>query len=442
MAGITKTAQGPRVSKRLRQAKQLVWLYFILLIFEGGLRKWFLTGLSDVLLVIRDPIALLIYFKCLSSSRFTNNPWIVTAVLFSVLSFILGMTASGNLLVTAFGIRTNFFHLPMIFAIGYIWDRDDVQKFGRILIYGSIGMSILTLLQFYSPNESWLRQSAGGIEGEGIMGAKGRFRPSGTFSFVVGLAAFYPLVSAFLAAAYHKVLLIRSWHLIAISALTIIASLATISRTAVLASGLVIIIAIGAAPFTRNMSKGLSSLLTAIVLLSVILPFSDTFNETFDTFAERWEGATDMVEGEEVQSVSRRFFGNFTGVPYAISNAPTLGVGIGMGSNVAAFLMGGSRTFTIAEGELEKCIYEMGPLFGILYLGMRIALFFKLGVTSVQSLNRRDPLPILIFSALGLLILFGQWAQPTIQGFAVFGGGLVLASKNRRKTVSPSITTR
>lgn len=46
----------PLQVKRLRQ---LFWLYFWLLIFEGALRKWLLPGLSNVLLLVRDPVALL-----------------------------------------------------------------------------------------------------------------------------------------------------------------------------------------------------------------------------------------------------------------------------------------------------------------------------------------------------------------------------------------------
>jgi hypothetical protein len=45
----------PLQVKRLRQ---LLWLYFWLLIFEGALRKWLLPGLSTPLLLVRDPVAL------------------------------------------------------------------------------------------------------------------------------------------------------------------------------------------------------------------------------------------------------------------------------------------------------------------------------------------------------------------------------------------------
>ena len=44
---------------RLKLLRQLLWLYFWLLIFEGALRRWLLPGLATPLLLVRDPIALL-----------------------------------------------------------------------------------------------------------------------------------------------------------------------------------------------------------------------------------------------------------------------------------------------------------------------------------------------------------------------------------------------
>jgi hypothetical protein len=44
--------------------KKLIWAYFLLLLFEGALRKWFLPGLSQGLLIIRDPIVIWIYYLC------------------------------------------------------------------------------------------------------------------------------------------------------------------------------------------------------------------------------------------------------------------------------------------------------------------------------------------------------------------------------------------
>ena len=50
------------VSSELTLIKKLIWSYFLLLLFEGALRKWFLPGLSQGLLIVRDPIAVWIYY--------------------------------------------------------------------------------------------------------------------------------------------------------------------------------------------------------------------------------------------------------------------------------------------------------------------------------------------------------------------------------------------
>ena len=50
--------------------KKLIWVYFILLLSEGALRKWFLPSLSQGLLIIRDPIAIWIYYLCYAKGVF------------------------------------------------------------------------------------------------------------------------------------------------------------------------------------------------------------------------------------------------------------------------------------------------------------------------------------------------------------------------------------
>src|SRR6056300_865217 len=53
--------------------KEIIWLYFLLLLFEGALRKWFLPGLSQGLLIVRDPIVLWIYYLCYAKGLFPLN---------------------------------------------------------------------------------------------------------------------------------------------------------------------------------------------------------------------------------------------------------------------------------------------------------------------------------------------------------------------------------
>ena len=95
--------------------KKLIWAYFLLLLFEGALRKWFLPGLSQGLLIIRDPIVIWIYYLCYAQGVFPLEnkylqrcfQWVALAV---VLSFLINRA---NPLTIAYGARTNLLHFPL-----------------------------------------------------------------------------------------------------------------------------------------------------------------------------------------------------------------------------------------------------------------------------------------------------------------------------------------
>ena len=68
--------------------RRMIWLYFVLLIAEGALRKWFVPSLSVPLLVIRDPLVLLIYAQAARCRRFpVSGPMVACFLLLS--SFVL-----------------------------------------------------------------------------------------------------------------------------------------------------------------------------------------------------------------------------------------------------------------------------------------------------------------------------------------------------------------
>ena len=46
--------------------KKLIWAYFLLLLFGGSLKEMVLPGLSQGLLIVRDPIVIWIYYFAMS----------------------------------------------------------------------------------------------------------------------------------------------------------------------------------------------------------------------------------------------------------------------------------------------------------------------------------------------------------------------------------------
>ena len=104
------------------------------------------------------------------------------------------------------------------------------------------------------------------------------------------------------------------------------------------------------------------------------------------------------------------------------------GSGIGVGTNVGAFLLTGRKGFPLGENEWARVVAELGIIMGPAFLILRIAIVFYLAKLSIRSVKDKNYLPIFIFSACFITILNGSFSQPTILGFAVFAGGLCLSA--------------
>jgi hypothetical protein len=91
-------------SSSRRRLRQLIWLYFWLLIFEGALRKWVFPGLSNILLLVRDPIALSAVFlgwPLLQQKRW--QIWLLPLFVIGILGTILAITVGhGDLMSFCF----------------------------------------------------------------------------------------------------------------------------------------------------------------------------------------------------------------------------------------------------------------------------------------------------------------------------------------------------
>src|SRR5437773_460069 len=73
-------------SKKVRIVGWLILFYIILLMFEGALRKWIAPRFSDLLLVVRDPVLILIYVMALKARVFPRNGWILSLAIIGLLS--------------------------------------------------------------------------------------------------------------------------------------------------------------------------------------------------------------------------------------------------------------------------------------------------------------------------------------------------------------------
>lgn len=424
-----KTAADPQ--KRIKQA---IWLYFFLLIFEGALRKWVLPELSTPLLIVRDPIALWLLITSFNRGLLKVNVYVGAIWALMFISFCTAMAfGHGNIYVALFGLRIFVLHFPLIFLIGKVFDEDDVLKMGKTLLWIMIPMTYLMVLQFFSPQSSWINKGVGGgTETGGYWGALGYFRPPGTFSFTSGLSQFYGLAGAFIFyfwLADFKV--VKKWLLLIATSCLLLSIPFSISRTLFFSLEISLLFAIVASARTpRYLSRFIVALGGGAVLLLVLSNF-DFFNIGLEIFTYRYEHSNQGEGGVEGVFFDR-FLGSMFGVVMSSNAIPFWGYGLGGGTNVGAVIMTGSSSFLISEGEWGRLIGEMGFILGISVIVIRALLSIKMVLRAIPAMINKNFLPWMLMSFSFLIILQGQWAQPTALGFAALSGGLVMASFRKR----------
>lgn len=425
----------PRISPGLKMLRRLIYLYAFFLIFEGGFRKWFLPGLATPLLIVRDPVVVLCIFQALKIGLFRWNGWLTLTALLAVVTAALAMTfGHGNVMITIFGIRSNYLHIPMIFIIGRAFDYQEVCRMGRYILWASIPMTIVLCMQFNSPPDAVINVGVGGIGTSTFDGTMGYRRPSAMFSFVNGSAQFYTLAASFLFLALLQKIGVP-WWLLMLSSVAILASIPfSISR--LLFFGIAIV-AVGTAFSVVIAHRRILWLVRGAIVLGIIIAalFTIPGLETpRKVFMHRWEVAAQdeqagggAIWGRTIKGTAMQLSGLF--------ETDIFGSGLGFGTNVASSMLTGDRGYLIAEGEWARCVGELGPIFGFLFIALRAGLAIMLFYRSCITAKLRNNVAALIlwFGSAHVLVQ-GQWGQPTAQGFATLSAGLVLAACNLPKT--------
>ncbi|RYY07396.1 MAG: hypothetical protein EOP43_03360, partial [Sphingobacteriaceae bacterium] len=422
-----RLAPGSKVDPN-RDLKIGIWIYFLLLIFEGALRKWFLPGLATPLLIVRDPVAVWLVVKCwqrglLPSSIYLNIMFTIGVIsIFTAIFF-----GHGNLWVAIYGARPFLIHFPLVFVIGKIFNRDDVIKIGIATLWITIPMTILIGLQFYSPQSAWVNRGVGGdMAGAGYSGAMGFFRPPATFSFTTGTTSYYSYAACFVFYFLFNIRQVNTLVLIAATLALFAAIPFSISRGLLYQNGVTLVFAILAvARKPKYLGKMIFAIAGSFVLLIVLSQIS-FLQKPLEAFTLRFTSAGESEGGAIKGTLGNRFV---TGLTRGFSDTydlPYFGYGVGMGSKVGAMLLtGNSKAFLIAEDEWPRLVGEIGPLMGIIAILTRIIFAFQIAFACYKKLGENDLLPWMLLSFGFLAIAQMIWSQPTYLGFFVILGGLL-----------------
>ena len=420
----------------IRNIRRLIWLYFWLLLIEGALRKWVLPQLSNPLLIIRDPVVLLIYVLAIRARVFPRNAWVLSLAIIAFLSLAVSFVALWQyippdriILISGYGFRANFLHLPLIFLMPRVLRPEDVRRIGWWVLVLVVPMALLMVAQFRAAPDSLLNRTASG-EGEQIVAALGKVRTAATFSFVVGVVAYFALATGFLVWAalkrgvYRNLLLLASGIALLIG-VSVSGSRSVVGACAVVVASLLLVLFLRPSAVNR-----FGRVLLVTVVLGFIVTKTPVFKEGLGVLTARFSAVAESEEQSIALGLISRVFDGFGELVRIYPTAPFFGFGLGVGTNAGAKFLTGQSTFLLAEGEWARLVFESGPVLGLAFVLWRCGLVARIALLCLQSVRRGNVLPLLLFSSGGMPLMNGQFGPPTILGFVVFTSGLALAARN------------
>jgi hypothetical protein len=426
---------------RQRKIQLLLWTYFWLLIFEGALRKWVFPGLSNPLLVVRDPVALLaLFYGWPYLMRGSVRLWMLSLMLVAGSAFVLAVTVGHRDVVTAaYGTRVLALHFPLIFLFGAVFTREDIWRFGKAVLVLAIPMTVLTAFQYSLPPTHFVNIAPGGEDTAGFSGALGKMRPPGTFSFITGLAGFYGMAAAFFAGwLTGGPRPMPRWIWLSGAAL-VFALPVSISRTLFFYYALVAIFAAVASVVSGRAVRGFLAGALVLAVLGTGISQIELFREAREVFQARWErGQVSDAPEEGIPGILRnRIVGSFVEAFELAGKVEFFGKGIGLATNVGAVRAVGAKSFIVAEGAWPAMVGELGPLLGFALIGWRLLLAGVLLALAFRQALLRNPLPLILGAMAVQGLVIGQTSQPTGLGFLVLWAGLMLAACNPAPAVIP-----
>jgi hypothetical protein len=410
--------------------KKLFWLYFLLLIFEGALRKWVVPGLSAPLLLVRDPVAILIIIEAYRTNKWPARWSAVTGILTSALlglciwQMILG---DNSWIAAVYGLRSYLLPFPVAFIMGENLDADDLRKFGAATLRLMLPLAALEVAQYLAPEGSIL--NAGAYKGaEQIYYVEEHVRASGTFSFVAGPTFYNAIVAALLFYGLMNVKFAKKWLLWAAVFALVLSVPVVGSRTLVAElAGVAVCAGIAAMFGVTQFIKAIKIIvpLVAVYFLVSLLP---VFSSAAESLRARSTSAY-STEGGMQHAMLDRTSGSIIG-PLLKTDYSTHPLGIGMGRGAAAVsaLSTGRVQFVAGEYEFVRELVELGPIPGIAFSLFRFLLALSLTFSAFKCAQRQEPLALLLVTPLFATLCFGILEQPTDQGFMVICVAFTIAA--------------
>jgi hypothetical protein len=417
--------------RRMSTLKRLFWLYFLLLVFEGALRKWIVPQLSTPLLLVRDPVAIAIIVEAYRTRKWPKQWSGVTGILATGLLAlcVIQLVAIDNPWFAAlYGLRSYLLPFPVAFIMGEHLDADDLRKFGNWILWLLPPLTLLEVMQYNAPSNSFW--NVGASEGATQLGyTLGHVRASATFSYVMGPALYIPLAAPFVIYGMANPKFAKKWLLWLAAGALVMSIPLTGSRTVAYELGaLLLFVGVAALFGVSQFAKTLQLVVVLLVVFGLVSQLP-VFSDATGTFIQRFSDANSGEGGSAQTSFLLRVVHPITGsIEYSFAENNLLGIGIGHGANAITKLLAGSVTFMAGEDEASRIMFEFGWPCGLAFMLFRLGLAIAIGARAFSRARDAQPLAWLLVPVMFNTLTLGGLDQPTVQGFMVMSLAFTLAA--------------
>lgn len=392
-------------SERLSRAGRLLIAMILIVIIEGAFRKWLSSSFTLPLVLARDVLAAYAIFYSFSQGhlhRAKGVPiillaWSCCVAMWGMVQLILG---ESNPSVFLLGLRFWLLYVWFACAVSASMTEHDFRMAVKFVLLALLLMGPLVVLQHFSSPGARINSEVDVDVSEVFTVVYGVVRTTGTFSFTVGFVTFLalctPLVFLVLEAKKRNL----RQRLIALFLLGAFAvqSIVSGSRTAIIFSGAMMTVYLIGSIFLAPGKRKVFALV-AMILIVLILGLSlYVFQGAVEATQERFETAA------EAEDVIHRIASFFIGESYIYDRFTWLGYGIGFGSNLAAYVTAGEKSFTLAETETGRLLLE-GGLLGYLFMALKTFVVVVTITKSIfQAIRTRSMFPVLVWSTISLAL--------------------------------------
>ena len=436
---------GRAVDKALR-LRYLIYAYFFLLLYDGILRKWIFPDYDNIIMVIKQAVAVLVVFY--GGQQITRlTGWEKAAVWGGIVTFLLTLLVGhGNLVVALWGCYPWLIGFPLCYIIAKGLRYNDIDRMGKIIVYTSIVNSLLIILQFSMPIDSWINYQGGEVNDRmsrfSVSELYGLFRPAGIFMHYSHSALFTLLALSFQSYFFlYRKEVMNKWMLYMAVLLLFITIPFAISRIMIFYIVGFVAYLIILVMSAKNRWRLAKAFIVSLPLLYVVSTTSSA-KRAWRTMMKRFDVAV-MVQYGETSTASGTMTDIYDrGVVYNIKaltdpktldgdDVPFWGYGQGMSTQVGGRLLGlrEHAGFSLAEFDGLRIVCESGLFLGWILLFIRLGYVLRFLPRVWRNQEREGKLTAILFPSFFIsFFLYTTWGNSFQMCFAFMTGGLFLTS--------------